>query len=170
LVVFYFCSMPITKAKKAEIVAELEREVAPSESLVFVNFHGLSVANATTLRKSLRAAGVGLMVAKKTLLKRALAGAKTTGEFPELEGEVAVAYGSDPIAPARGVQAFAKDHADQLRILGGVFEGAYADAATMLTVAAIPSREVLYGKLLNLFNSPLTRFAMVLDGISKKGN
>lgn len=162
--------MPITKAKKVEIVAEIEREVVPSESLVFVNFHGLSVANATALRKSLRAAGVGLLVAKKTLLKRALASGKVAGELPELEGEVAVAYGSDPIAPARGVHTFAKEHQNELRILGGVFEGKYADASLMLELATIPPREVLYGKLLNLFNSPLTRFAMVLDGISKKNN
>ena len=160
--------MPITKAKKVDIVKQLEKDVIPAETLVFVNFHGLSVGETTMLRKSLRTDGVGLTVAKKTLLKRALATSKITGELPALDGEVAVAFGADPIAPARGVQNFAKTHPEHLRILGGVFEGKYADAALMLEIAAIPGREVLYAKLLNLFNSPLQRFALVLDGISKK--
>lgn len=160
--------MPITKAKKMEIVQRLKKEVIPAESLVFVNFHGLSVGETTALRKSLRAAGVGLIVAKKTLLKRALATSQITGVLPALEDEVAVAFGQDSLAPARGVQNFAKTHPEHLRILGGVFEGKYAVAALMLELAAIPAREVLYARLLNLFDSPLQRFVLILDGISKK--
>ncbi len=160
--------MAITKEKKVAIVKKLAQEVAPSNSLVFVNFHGLSVADTTTLRKALRSEGTGLMVAKKTLIRRALGETKIEGEIPELAGEVAVAYGADPIAPARGVQSFAKTRQDKLQILGGVYEGKYASAALMLELASIPGREVLLGKLVNLLSSPYQRLVMTLDAISKK--
>lgn len=160
--------MAINKDKKVAIVKKLTQEVASAASLVFANFHGLSVADTTTLRKQLRGEGTGLMVAKKTLIRRALGEAGIAGELPALEGEVAVAYGGDPIAPARGVQNFAKLHPENLRILGGVYEGKYADAALMLELAAIPGREVLLGKLANLLSSPYQRLVLALDAISKK--
>lgn len=168
--------MPISKTQKVAIVEKLKREAVPSETLVFVNFHGLSVAETTVLRRNLRAANVGLVVAKKTLIKRALESGQFAGELPPLEGEVAIAYsstmlgtgGADPLAPARGVRSFAKEHGDRPRILGGVFEGRYDGAALFAELAAIPPRAALYGKLLNLFNSPLSRFAVALNAISKK--
>ncbi|MCC6290558.1 50S ribosomal protein L10 [Candidatus Nomurabacteria bacterium] len=160
--------MPISKEKKVDIVKTLAERVVPAESIVFVNFHGLSVGETTELRKSLRAEGVGLMVAKKTLIKRALGASKITGDMPELDGEVALVYGDDSLIPAREVQNFAKTHAEHLRIIGGVFEGKYADSKLMLEVASIPGREVLLARLLNLFNSPIQRFAMVLRAVSEK--
>lgn len=159
--------MAITKEKKVKIVEKLKGEVASAPASVFVNFHGLSVALATELRKKLRGEKVGLMVAKKTLIRRAFADKKIAGEMPELAGEVAIAYGEDAIAPARGVYEFEKANKDLVKILGGVFEGKYLDAALMTEIASIPGREVLLGKLVNILNSPIQRFVMVLDQISK---
>lgn len=159
--------MAITKDKKVSIVKDLETKLGKVNSVVFVNFHGLSVANATELRKSLRAEDVDLTVAKKTLIRRALASRKVEGEMPELPGEIALAYGDDAIAPARGVYEFEKKLKDSVKIVGGIFEGKYADAALMLSIATIPGREVLYGKFVNLLNSPIQRFVMALDQISK---
>lgn len=159
--------MAITKDKKKEIVKALKERAVVSPSVVFVNFHGLSVALATELRKKLRGLEVGLMVAKKTLIRRAFEGGKATGEMPELLGEVAVAYGSDAIAPARGIYEFEKANKDLVKILGGIFEGQYVNATTMVEIASIPSREVLLGKLVNILNSPIQRLVMALDQISK---
>jgi large subunit ribosomal protein L10 len=89
------------------------------------------------------------------------------GTMPELPGEIAVAYGADAIAPARGVYEFEKKNKDAVKIVGGIFEGKYADAAFMMTLATIPGREVLLGKFVNLINSPLQRLVMALDQISK---
>src|SRR3989344_8437655 len=152
--------MAITKVKKKELVADLTSELKDAPSVVFVNFHGLSVAETTNLRKNLREQGVSYRVAKKTLLRRALETTKTSGEIPELGGEVAIAYGTDLLAPARESYNFEKTHKDSFRILGGIFEGKYLDQAGMLSIATIPPREVLLAQFVNLINSPIQRFAV----------
>jgi large subunit ribosomal protein L10 len=159
--------MAITKDKKKEIVSALKDRIEGAESVVFVNFHGLSVALATELRKKLRGQDVGMMVAKKTLIRRAFADQKVDGEMPALDGEVALAYGKDSLAPAREVYEFEKANKDLVKILGGVFEGAYVNASMMTEIASIPGREVLLARLANILNSPIQRFVMALDQISK---
>ena len=166
--------MPINKNKKSEIIKELGKHVAESETVVFVNFHGLPVSQATALRRELRARGVGYTVVKKTLIRRAFeaSGRKVTGEWPSLDGEVALAYltaaAGDPIAPAKGIYEFQSKIKEGLKILGGVFQGAFTGAEAMMSIAAIPSREALLAQLANLFNSPIQRFVVALDQISKK--
>ncbi|MFH1170595.1 MAG: 50S ribosomal protein L10 [Candidatus Vogelbacteria bacterium] len=170
--------MPIKKEKKVEIIKELGQKVGSSETVVFVNFHGLSVANATALRRQLRERGVGYTVAKKTLIRRAIeaSGRAITGTLPNLDGEVALAYltvaDGDPIAPAKGIYEFSAkggpaSGGQGLKILGGVFQGAFAGAEMMMSIAAIPPRETLYAQLANLFNSPIQRLVVALDQISK---
>lgn len=160
--------MPITRQKKEEIVAKAKDALAKAESVVFVNFHGLSVAETTQLRGGLREHGVGYMVGKKTLVKRALDDAKVEGELPALDGELALAYGEDLLVPAREVYAFQKDHEGKVSIIGGIFEGKYMDKEQMMNIATIPPREVLYAQFLNIINSPLQGLAIALDKIAEK--
>ena len=159
----------LLKSKKEEMIKDLEKAVTDSGSIVFVNFHGLKVADETMLRRDLRNQGVDYKVSRKTLLKRALAG-KATGEIPELSGEVAVAYSEDQIASAREVYNFQKTHKGALNILGGIFEGKFVDGVKMTEIAMIPNREVLYAQFVNLINSPIQRFAVVLDQIANTKN
>ena len=159
--------MPLLKSKKAEMIKELEGAIKESSTLVFVNFHGLKVSDETVLRRELRAQGVDYKVSRKTLLARALKG-KAEGEMPELAGEVAVAYSKDQIASAREIYNFQKTHKGLLNILGGIFEGKFIGGAKMTEIAMIPSREVLYAQFVNLINSPIQRFAVVLDQIASK--
>lgn len=166
--------MAITKQKKVDIVNKLKDQVLKSDTIVFVNFHGLSVATATEMRNKLRGEGVGYMVAKKSLIRRAFADAGYDGEMPELDGEIAIAYLSDRsedgdvIAPARGVYEYQKKNPEMLRIVGGVFEDKYMDAKAMMSIATIPSREVLLGQFVNVINSPIRGLVMALDAIAKK--
>jgi large subunit ribosomal protein L10 len=155
----------LLKSKKEEMIKDLEKAVKDSGSVVFVNFHGLKVSDETMLRRELRNQGVSYKVSRKTLLKRALTG-KATGEIPELSGEVAVAYSSDQVAGAREIYNFQKTYKVSLGILGGIFDGKFIDSAKMNEIAMIPSREVLYAQFVNLINSPLQRFAVVLNEIA----
>ncbi|GMQ95307.1 MAG: 50S ribosomal protein L10 [Patescibacteria group bacterium] len=159
--------MAITKDKKREVIEGVQNAASSSDSLVFVNFHGLNVVDTTTLRKELRDKGISYMVAKKTLIKRALHDSKLEGDMPELDGELALAYGDDLLAPAREVFNFQKLHKDSVAILGGIFEGRYMDKAEMTSIATIPPAPVLYGQFVNLINSPIQRFAVVLNEIAK---
>lgn len=161
--------MPLTRAKKEELVEKLKGIANDSESIVFVNFKGLSVEKANQVRKQLRDEGVGYFVAKKTLIKRALDGADISDEMPSLDGEIAIAYSSsDFLAPAREIYKFQKKEPDALSIAGGVFDGRYMDSSEMTEIASIAPREVLLGQFVNLINSPLQGLAVVLDGIAEK--
>lgn len=160
--------MAITKAKKADIVAKVAESLKDAVSVVFVGFKKMTVADTTAMRRSLKGEGVGYYVAKKTLLKRALADKGYTGEIPDLEGEVAIAWSNeDPTAAARGVFEHGKKH-EGLSILGGVFEGAYADAVKMTAIATIPSMPVLRGMFVNVINSPIQGLVIALNQISEK--
>jgi len=156
----------LQKSRKEEIVKDLEKAVKASKSMVFVNFHGLKVSDETLLRRELRDKGVNYRVSRKTLLKRALLD-KAQGEMPELGGEVAIAYGEDQIASAREIYNFQKAHKGLLEIIGGIFEGEFVNKERMTQIAMIPPREVLYAQFVNLINSPIQRFAVVLDQIAK---
>jgi large subunit ribosomal protein L10 len=163
--------MALSKNKKKEVLDKVSKIASESMSLVFVNFHGLPVAETTALRRGLRLQGVGYTVAKKTLMRKALAeGAdkKISGTLPELTGEVAIAYSaSDMLAPAREVYAFEKKYEGKLSILGSVFENGYISRDQTISIANIPPRQTLLGMLVNIINSPIQRTAIVLSEIAK---
>jgi len=157
----------LQKSKKEEMIKGLEKAIKGSESVVFVNFHGMNVSNETVLRRELRNQGVDYKVSRKTLLKRALL-KKAEGEIPELPGEVAVAYSKDSTAPAREIYNFQKAHKIVLDILGGIFEGKFIGKEKMIEIAMIPSREVLLSKIAFLLKSPMQRLAIAVNEVVKK--
>ena len=160
--------MPISKGKKKEIIEKVSDLLKDSKAVVFFNFKGFSVKNTIEMRRKLREAKVGYMVAKKTLAKRAFDEAKITGEIPKIVGETAMAYSADLVAPAREVFAFQKKFKDNLAIVGGIFDGKYMSKEEMMAVALIPSQQTLYAQFVNVINSPIQGLVMALDGIAKK--
>ncbi len=160
--------MPITKDKKKELVKELETIFKDSKGVVFVGFKGLKVNDANKMRKGFTTQGVGYLVAKKTLMGRALEAAKIEGAKPEIAGEVAVAYAADNLTPSREVGAFLKKNKDMLQILGGIFEGRFITKAEVVTYASIPDKKTLYAQIVNLMNSPIQRFVVATSEIAKK--
>ncbi len=162
--------MAIKKDKKREIVSSFAEILSSAQSVVFVKFDKLTVKEAQALRRQLRASGVGYKVGKKTLLNRALDEHGFRVDLPGLPGEIAVAYGTDPLAPAREVYDFQKGHKDQIAIVGGIFEGSYKDQTTMLSLATIPSREVLLSQIAFLLKSPMQRLAIAVNEVAKQKN
>ncbi|HEY1037296.1 MAG TPA: 50S ribosomal protein L10 [Candidatus Paceibacterota bacterium] len=160
--------MAISKDQKHAIVARVKDILADSKSVVFVNFHKLPVSESTTIRRELRSKDVQFTVAKKTLTKRALADASVTGEMPSLEGELALVYSADLLAPAREIYEFQKKFADRVSILGGVFNGEYKNKTEMESIANIPSQKTLYAQFVNVINSPIQGIVMALNGIAEK--
>jgi len=159
--------MAITKAKKETILNKLAGVKNDSESIVFVKFNGMTVANTTDMRAKLREQGVGYFVAKKTLMKRAFDGA-FKGEMPALEGEIAVAYSADALTPAQQIKEFAGKYKDNLAIAGGIFQGVYKDAGEMTEIASIPPLQVLRGMFVNVINSPIQGLVLGLNAIAEK--
>lgn len=160
--------MAISKSKKNEIVSDVSKILADSKTIVFVQFHGLTVAEVGEVRKAMRGAEVGYRVAKKTLIKRALSDAGIKGELPPLDGEVALVSGADLLAPAREILEFTKRFKEKLTILGGVFDGEYKSKAEMSVIASIPGIKTLQAQFVQLINSPIQRFVLALNAIAEK--
>lgn len=154
---------------KQPIVEEISAKVNGAQSVVVVDYRGLTVEQDTELRKQLREAGVTYKVYKNTFMTRAFKGTEFEGLAPYLEGPSAIAISTeDATAPARVLAEFAKN-ADKLEIKGGVVEGNVYDAKGMAAIASIPSREVLISRLLGSLQSPMANFARVINQIAEKG-
>lgn len=165
----FFFVMARTKEQKKEIVAKVEGVLKGATS-VFVHFTGITVNDESNMRRAMKSEGLGYVVAKKTLIRRALANLGHTQEIP-LEGEIAVAYtatSEDETAAARRIHAFGKELGEgKLSILGGIFEGKLIDATMMQIIATIPGVDTLRGMFANVINSPRTRFAVALSEVAK---
>jgi large subunit ribosomal protein L10 len=159
--------MAITKAKKETILSKLDGVKNGSDSIVFVKFNGVNVKDTTAMREALKADGVQYFVAKKTLMKRAFDGS-FEGNMPSLEGEIAVAYSTDAIAPAQKIKEFSGKFKDKVTIAGGVFQGVYKNAAEMTEIASIPALPVLRGMFVNVINSPIQGLVISLNQIAEK--
>lgn len=160
--------MAISKDKKSEILAKLTDAFKEASSIAFVSFSKLTVKDASRVRKELADAGVRYYVAKKTLIRLSLKQKGYEGEIPELPGEVAVAWTADDVtAPARGVYDLGKKLKGAIALVGGVFEGVFADATKMTEIALIPSLGALRGMFANIINSPRARFAIALGEVAK---
>lgn len=155
--------------QKAPIVAEISENIKDAQSVVVVDYRGLTVEQDTALRKALREEGVTYKVYKNTFINFAFKGTDFESLAPYLEGPSAIAVSkSDATAPARILAKFAKD-AKALEIKGGVVEGTCYDAAGIATIASIPSRDELISKLLGSLQSPITNFARVMNQLAEKG-
>ena len=154
---------------KQPIVQEISEMINGAQSVVVVDYRGLTVAEDTQLRKQLREAGVSYKVYKNTLVNRAVEGTEFESLRDSLEGPNAYAVSTeDATAPARVLAEFAKK-APNLEIKAGVVEGTFYDAEGMKAIASVPSREVLLSKLLGSIQSPITNLARVLNQIAENG-
>ena len=154
---------------KAPIVEEIASAIKDAQSVVLVDYRGLTVEQDTQLRKAMREAGVVYKVYKNTMMNFAFKGTDYEALAPYLEGPSAVAIAKDDAtAPARILGKYAKD-IEALEIKGGVVEGIAYDAKGISAIASIPGREELLSKLLGSLQSPITNLARVLNQIAEKG-
>jgi large subunit ribosomal protein L10 len=154
---------------KQPVVQEIAENVKDAQSVVVVDYRGLTVAEDTALRKQLREAGVTYKVYKNTMMNFAFKGTDFEALKDVLEGPSAIAISKDDAtAPARIIAKFAKT-APKLEIKAGVVEGTFYDAKGMEAIANVPSREELLSKLLGSLQSPITNLARVLNQIAEQG-
>lgn len=152
---------------KQPIVDEISANIKDAQSVVLVDYRGLTVEQDTRLRRQLREEGITYKVYKNTMIRFAAKGTAFEALTPNLEGPTALAVSkTDATAPARIIANFAKT-APQLEIKAGVVEDTYYDAKGMQVIATIPSREELLGKLLGSIQSPVANFARVINQIAE---
>lgn len=154
---------------KQPIVDEIASCIKDAQSVVLVNFSGLTVEQDTILRKELRESGVHYKVYKNTMMRRAFEGTPCESLNKHLEGTNALAVSAtDATAPARILAKYAKQF-PKLELVAGVVEGKYNDQEGIQQLSQIPSREELIGKLLGSMQAPIANLARVLSQVAEAG-
>ena len=150
------------RTQKQQLVTTLQGDLADCACVVITHQTGLSVAEATTLRRQIRDAGAQFKVTKNRLAKRALEGTPFAELAPLFTGPTAIAFSNDPVAAARAAVAFANRN-DKLTIVGGGLAGKPLDAAGVRALATLPSLDELRGKIIGLIQAPATKLAGLLQ-------
>ena len=159
-------SVEAINAKKV-VVEEITGKFNDSQSAVVVEYRGLSVAEVTELRKSLREEDVEFKVYKNKLVQRATESAGYAEINDKLVGPNAIAFGhSDAVAPARVLANFAKDH-EALVIKAGIVEGKVLEVEEINEIAKLPGREGMYSMLLGMLQAPVSKFARVVKAVAE---
>ncbi len=162
--------MPNAKVlkEKQQAVAEVTEKLQSSSCTIVADYRGLTVAQVTELRKTLRQAGVEFKVIKNTISRRATEQAKLTDLDPYLIGPTAIIFSKDEIvAPAKILSDFAKKNT-QLELKAGVVEGRIIGQDQIKALADLPSREGLLSMLLSVLQAPMRNFALAVKAVSEK--
>lgn len=158
-------SKEIIEAKK-QVVSEIAQQLKDAQSTVVVEYRGLTVAEMTELRRTLRAENVGFKVYKNKLVQRATEQEGMTELNEYLVGPNAIAFGhEDAVAPARLLAGFAKEH-DALVIKAGYVEGKFLPQEEVMAVAKLPNREGMYSMLLAMMKEPVAKVARVIQAVA----
>lgn len=150
------------RARKEELVVELNGAFADAALVVVTHQSGLTVAESTDLRRRMREAGASFKVTKNRLVKLALVGTPYEGIADLFEGPTAIAYSADPVVAARVTVDFSKEN-EKLVVIGGAMAEDRLDEAGVKALAALPSLDDLRSKLVGLLNAPATKVAGVLQ-------
>lgn len=152
---------------KKAVVAEVSARLVNAQAVIVAEYRGLEVGQVTALRAKARESGVYLRVLKNTLVRRAVAGTPFEGLASQMLGPLIYGISSDPVAPAKVLQEFAKTN-DKLVIKGGAMPGYVMDAAGVKALASMPSREELLATLLGTMQAPVTKFVQTLNEVPGK--
>ncbi|CAI8845981.1 MULTISPECIES: 50S ribosomal protein L10 [Bacillus] len=151
---------------KQQVVTEIADKLRESKSTIVVDYRGLTVSEATELRKNLREAGVEFKVYKNSLTRRAAESVEMAELNEFLTGPNAIAFSNeDVIAPAKVLNDFAKDH-EALEIKAGVIEGKLVSLDEVKAIATLPSREGLLSMLLSVLQAPMRGLAIATKAVA----
>jgi large subunit ribosomal protein L10 len=152
----------VEKAKKAEVVEDLNGIFAKAGSVVVAHYSGMTVAQMSDLRARMGAAGASFRVSKNRLAVRALKGTPIEGIAHLFKGPTGIAVSDDPVAASKVAVAYAKDN-DKLVILGGSVGATALDVNGVKALATLPSLDELRGKIVGLLVAPATKIAGIVQ-------
>ena len=160
---------PETLNSKKQVVEGLVESFKNAAGVVVVEYRGLSVAQLSELRKSLKEVGATLGVYKNTLVRIAndSLGHQELDQY--LTGSNAYVFASDVCGAPKVLDKFAKRN-EQLVIKAGLFEGNVVDAAGVKALAKIPGREGLISMFLSCLQAPIRSFACTVKAVADSKN
>lgn len=154
------------RSEKEKIVAEVAEQAGRAQGLFFTDFSGLTVEQATELRREFHKSGVKYRVVKNTLIKKALEQAgKFDKVYTSLVGPTGIAFAyEDPIAPARIIQKFSEKH-NKLSLKICVLEKQVYDGMRLKELAKMPSRTEMMASIVGSIQAPLAAVPNILQAV-----
>jgi large subunit ribosomal protein L10 len=155
----------LNRDQKAAVIEEVAGQIQEADAVFAVDYRGISVPQAAELRTRLRDADASFRIVKNTLTERAADQAGADGLKELLEGPTAMTFvRGDAAAAAKALRDFRRA-TQLLEFKGGWMNGAALTAEEIDAIAQLPSREVLYGRLVGMVASPLTGLAAAMGGL-----
>jgi large subunit ribosomal protein L10 len=155
----------LNRDQKAAVIEEVAAQISESEAVFAVDYRGISVPQAAELRTRLRDADASFRVIKNTLSERAADQAGAEGLKALLAGPTAMTFvRGDAAAAAKALRDFRRAN-QLLEFKGGWMNGAPLTGDEIDSIAQLPSRDVLYGRLVGMVASPLTGLASAMNGL-----
>lgn len=154
----------MNRTEKQELIDDLHQEFGRSPHAILVDFRGLSVPAVTEFRRKVRQSGSRYRVVKNSLALRALKDTPLEALGSKFENTTGVAYtGKDPVALAKTLMDFAKDH-PQLVVKAAVVSGSQVlDAEGVKALSAMPGLPELRARLVGLLQAPAARLVQLLS-------
>ncbi len=154
--------------QKQEEVSKLAEKMKEAKLILLTDYRGINVSDVTNIRSKLRAINAEYSVIKNNITKRALAECKIEGLDEFLEGPTAVIIGKeDYLEASKVIYSYSKDN-EFYKIKAGVIDGKVVPAEEIITLAKLPSREVLLAKLAGSLLGNITKLAIALDQVKIK--
>jgi large subunit ribosomal protein L10 len=151
-------------ANKEARVVEIKERFGDAEAVLLIDYRGLSVKEMEELRRKTREVGGDVKIYKNSLAQIAIRELALPTMDAFLDGPTAFVFvANDPVAPAKALTVFAKEH-QALELKGGLVQGRVIDQADVKALASLPSREELIAKLLGTMLNPLTGTVRVASG------
>jgi large subunit ribosomal protein L10 len=156
--------MKLTRDEKEQLIEKVREHLETSKAVLLVNFTNLKVKEERELKKKLRQHGIVFGVIKNSLFKIALKKTKISLDESLLDQPIALIWSAnDEVAPAKITVGFAKE-TEKLKLVGGIIDQKFVDPDLIKQLAALPSREELYARLVGSLNAPMTRLVNALQG------
>jgi large subunit ribosomal protein L10 len=152
------------RSEKEVFVTAFRDRLERAPALFLTDFTGLDVKSMTELRQNLREVGAEYLVVKNRLVRRAIADEDSLPDLGEaLLGPTGVVFGYEgAVEPAKAIADFAKEHNDRPVFKLGVLENELLEAAEIVRLAKLPSRDQLLAQLAGAFEAPLAALAAAL--------
>lgn len=156
--------MAKTRIKKESEVSRYTQSLASAKAVVFADLSALKVSESSELRQKAKEEELGVLSAKKTLLRLALEESKLEADQDALKGGITMVVGSaDEVAPAKFLDEFRKTH-EHVLFLGGFINAGWMSAPQVEALAKLPSRQQLIANVVSMVRSPLSGLVGVLQG------
>ena len=155
----------MNREEKAAVIEEVARQITEADAIYAVDYRGASVPQAAELRARLRDADATFRVVKNTLTERAADQLGAEGLKAYLDGPTAMTFVRGDAAAAAKVLADFRRTSGLLEFKGGWMNGEALSPDQMDAIARLPTRDVLYGRLVGMVASPLTGLVTSLGGL-----